>query len=100
MKKSFSIKQIGLVVLASASMVLASMQVNAADERNKNINHQHLSKRPYQAAPEASASEPKDQWEGATYINDENKADNLPTKHQQMRINMLGRHPYMEKAGE
>ena len=100
MKNTLNIKRIGLIVLAASGMLLANVHANAVDDRNKTVNQQHLSKRPYQQAPEVSATEQQDKWEGATLIKDEDRAGKLPTKHQQMRINMLGRQPYAEKAGE
>lgn len=81
-----------LVTLMSAATLLAAGAAFAEDDY-KHINKQNLSKRPYQQAPAEAASK-KDNFEGATLIN-ESAEDG---KHKQMRLNMLGKRPYAEKG--
>lgn len=81
-----------LTTLLSTAMLLAAGAVQADDDYT-HINKQNLSKRPYQHVP-ADAANKKDNFEGATLINENAEADG---KHKQMRLNMLGKRPYFEK---
>jgi hypothetical protein len=53
-----------------------------------------LSKRPYQQAPADPALNKKENFEGATLIDESAETDG---KHKQMRLNMLGKRPYVER---
>ena len=90
------------IVLTSLALVFSS-GVYAEDSYNKNVHQQNmLSKRPYQAAPEVVENSSGDKWEGATLVTDNVSAESVDNKgadkHQQMRINMLGKRPYIERA--
>lgn len=79
--------------LSASAMILASGVVYADNQERNTINHQNLSKRPYQQVPVESQAK-KDQFEGATLINEAAESDK---KHQPIRLHMLGKRPYMEK---
>ena len=88
-------------VALSAALFLASGVAQAESEFSKNSHQNNFtSKRPYSQPLPESAYQKNDQWEGATLINQEDRAAGVPSKQQQMRINMLGKQPYMEKTGE
>ncbi|MDO9150159.1 MAG: hypothetical protein Q7U33_02135 [Methylotenera sp.] len=82
-----------LITLLSAATLLAAGAVSA-DEDYKHINKQNLSKRPYQQAPADPALNKKENFEGATLIDESAETDG---KHKQMRLNMLGKRPYVER---
>jgi hypothetical protein len=83
-----------LAVILSTAIFLTSGLAQAKDKSD--INNQNLSKRPYQEIPEDSANKKADGWEGATLQKKESKAEAGPTEYQKLRINMLGKQPYME----
>lgn len=89
-----------IAVALSAALVLASGLAQAESEYKNSHQNNFTSKRPYSQPLPESAYQKDDQWEGATLINKEDGAAGEPTRHQQLRINMLGKQPYMEKAGE
>ncbi len=82
-----------LVTLLAAATLLAAGSIYA-EEDYKHMNNQNLSKRPYQQVPAESAYNKKENFEGATLINENAETDG---KHKQMRLNMLGKRPYTEK---
>lgn len=86
-------KSKNLIAVLSAGLLLAAGAAYA-DDAEYNINQQNLSKRPYQKAP---AESKKDNFEGATLINEEVQEDK---KHKQMRLHMLGKRPYAEKGAD
>lgn len=96
MKNLFDVKRFGLVLLVSAGMLFSSAHVAAAGDGDAANGHNNLSKRPYQSAQDLPAHEPKEDWEGATLIDKENRAATPPTQLQQRRINNLGKQPYMD----
>ena len=81
-----------LITLLSTAILLGASAAHA-DEDYTHINKQNLSKRPYQHVP-ADAANKKDGFEGATLINENAEVE---AKHKQMRLNMLGKRPYLEK---
>ncbi len=86
-------KTLNLVVIVSAAILLASGLAQANDKGN--TNNQNLSKRPYEQLPDESAYNKGDNWEGSTLVK-ERSANEGPTEYQKLRINMLGKQPYME----
>lgn len=89
-------KALNLAVIVSAVVLLASGVAQAQVTDKHDINNQNLSKRPYQQLPDESAYNKGDNWEGATLVKEGSSAESGPTKYQQLRINMLGKQPYME----
>lgn len=87
-------KTLNLAVIVSAAIFVASGLAHAADKDN--ASNQNLSKRPYQQLPDESAYNKGDNWEGATLMKERSSPESGPTKYQQLRINMLGKQPYME----
>lgn len=86
-------KSKSLITLLSTAVLLMAGSASA-DEDYSHINKQNLSKRPYQQVPAESAYNKKEGFEGATLINENVETD---AKHKQMRLNMLGKRPYLEK---
>lgn len=84
-------KNTSLMAVLSAGLLLASGSAFAHGGDKYNMNHQNLSKRPYQAVP---AESKKDNFEGATLINENAEEDQ---NHKPMRLHMLGKRPYAEK---
>ena len=85
-------------VAFSVLILLMAGAVQAKDDKAKIVD-QNLSKRPYQESPSDINANKKDYWDGATLVKEE--ADEVkagPTKHQQLRIRMLGQRPYMQKS--
>lgn len=82
-----------IAVIVSAAILLASGLAHATDKDN--VNNQNLSKRPYQQLPDESAYNKGDSWEGSTLVKERSAADG-PTEYQKLRINMLGKQPYLE----
>lgn len=87
-------KTLNLAVVVSTVIILASGLANATD--GENVSNQNLSKRPYQQMPDEPAYNKGDNWEGATLVKERSSAESGPTQYQQLRINMLGKQPYME----
>ncbi|MBM3350527.1 MAG: hypothetical protein FJY53_01825 [Betaproteobacteria bacterium] len=87
-------KSFNLAVIVSTAILLASGLAYATDKDN--VNNQNLSKRPYQQLPDESANNKEEGWEGATKVTGEDKAKDGPTEYQKLRINMLGKQPYLE----
>lgn len=85
-------KSKNLIAVLSAGLLLVAGAAFANEEAQYNVNQQNLSKRPYAKAPVESK---KDNFEGATLINEDVQEDK---KHKQMRLHMLGKRPYAEKA--
>lgn len=94
-------KRLNLAVLLASLALLVSGHVVAEEVSKKGYsNHQFSGQRPYMKAPDQdSTSNTEGQWEGATLVTDEETATNKGhSKHQQMRLNLLGKRPYMEKG--
>lgn len=92
-------KSIGIIGLAALLLTIGAVQ--AGDGKTKSVINQDLSKRPYQELPADSSANKADDFDGATLITEDNsEVKTGPTKHQQLRIRMLGQRPYMEKSGE
>lgn len=96
MKNTLDFKRFGLVLLASAGLLMSGAQVSAADDVDAANSQQNLSKRPYQSAQDLPAHEPNAEWEGATLVDQENRKAKQPSQLQQRRINSLGKQPYMD----
>lgn len=77
----------------SLALILVCHGAHAAGNEVNSINHQNLSKRPYQKAA-AESEKSKDHFEGATMIDEAAEADK---KFHTIRLNMLGKRPYVEK---
>ncbi len=89
-------KTINLAIIAS-SILLLVCSVAHADELRSNINHQNISKRPYQEVLSESAYNKKDNWEGATLIDDDAEGETAGSEGiKRININNLGKRPYME----
>lgn len=87
-------KNLNLAVIISTSLLLVSGLASAEDTTTKNIN-QNLSKRPYHQ-PVVEKEKSVD-FEGATLVTDgETTEEETVSRHKQLRINMLGRRPYVE----
>lgn len=88
----------------AAVLLLTTGIVQAGDDKAHNVINQNLSKRPYQEAPSESTASKADNWDGATLVTKDPVTEEVkekkagPTKHQQLRIRMLGQRPYMEKS--
>jgi len=82
-----------LARLLSAMMALMAGAAFAADDY-KYSNQLNLSKRPYNKPVDNQAKQ-KDNFEGATLVDREAEIDK---KHESMRLHMLGKRPYAEKA--
>lgn len=87
-------KQISIIATLAAAMLLPAGAAYAGNVQHDNINKQNLSRRPYQQVPAESASK-KENFEGATLMNED--SENHKKNQQQIRLNMLGKRPYMEK---
>ena len=88
---------VGAVMLSVAGLAQAESATNL-DQANR-LNHNFMSKRAYQAPVENNKSTSADeQWEGATLVpEDENSAAAKNARNlKQLKINSLGRRPYME----
>ncbi len=91
-------KSTSLVSLATVILLTVGV-AQAGDDKANHVIDQNLSKRPYQALPADANVNKANEFEAATLVKQE--ADNVksgPTKHQQLRIRMLGQRPYMEKS--
>ena len=87
-------KSKNLIAVLSAGLLLVAGAAFANEEAQYNVNQQNLSKRPHAKSPVESK---KDNFEGATLVNEDVQEDK---KHKQMRLNMLGKRPYTEKAAD
>ena len=83
-------KTINLAMLLFITTLMASGLAQAKDKND--VNNQNLSKRPYQQLPDESAYSKEEGWEGATL----KEKESGPTEYQKLRINMLGKQPYLE----
>lgn len=94
-------KRLNLAVLLSSLVLLASGGAIADEVTKKGYSNQQFSgQRPYMKAPvQDNTYNADDQWEGATLVTDEEAATTKShAKHNQMRLNLLGKRPYMEKG--
>ena len=95
---------LNLVVVVSSAVLLLSGVAYADSGLKHNIHNVHnvhnvhnqsfISKRPYQQVPAESAYSKKENFEGATLIDENAETDRI---HKPMRLHMLGKRPYMEK---
>ncbi len=90
---------VSAVMLSVAGLAQAESATIGHEESADRLNHHFNSKRPYHAPVDnAKAVKGDEQWEGATLVpNDEDSVESK-NKHniKQLRINSLGRRPYME----
>ena len=89
---------LNLVVVVSSAVLLLSGAAYADSGLKHNVQNVHnqsfISKRPYQQVPAESAYSKKENFEGATLIDENAETDRI---HKPMRLHMLGKRPYMEK---
>lgn len=89
---------LNLVVVVSSAVLLLSGVAYADSGLKHNVHNVHnqsfISKRPYQQVPAESAYSKKENFEGATLIDENAETDRI---HKPMRLHMLGKRPYMEK---
>lgn len=87
-------KLIGLTI----AILLTAGVAQAKDEKDKIVD-QNLSKRPFQESPTDVSTNKNDYWDGATLVTEDvGEVKAGPSKHQQLRIRMLGQRPYMQKS--
>lgn len=84
-----------LASVLTAVALLCSQAVLANEQQNSNANIQNLSKRPYEQAVTHTAANADAQWEGATLIKQETAAEKT---NKTLRLHMLGKRPFAEKA--
>lgn len=81
--------------ILSSALFLAAKVAHAESTLKTNIhNHQFMAKRPYQEAVVNAAQQKDLQWEGATLIAVEDRAESAAVQHQTLRVNMLSKRPY------
>lgn len=86
-----------LSTMITTALFLSAGLAFAGDAHELNTSTQNLSKRPYQEAPQNTASSQKEGFDGATLVNEDgSKPKPVVSKHRQLRINMLGSRPYIE----
>jgi hypothetical protein len=85
-----------LVALVSFGM-LANVHADEIQDKDNDIRTLHqknfTSQRPYSKAPVAKQQSPEDKWEGAGIVTD--TPDKGFDKHQQLRLNFIGKRPYV-----
>jgi hypothetical protein len=84
-----------LVVLVSFG-VMANVhadETQAQDNDVRTLHHKNFSSRPYSKAPVAKQQSAEDKWEGAGIVTD--SPDKGFDKHDQLRLNFIGRRPYV-----
>lgn len=84
-----------LAIVSAAALFLSAGFVIAGDANEHNINHQNLSKRPYQQSPKETVANQKEAFDGATLVTDDGAEQPVVSKFRQLRINMLGSRPYI-----
>ena len=90
--KEVNMKTLNLMVMVSSVVILAAGSAYADEDYTKtNISKQNLSKRPYQQVVDRSVDKQKDNFEGATLIDEKVEAEG---KNKRMRLNMLSKRPY------
>ena len=91
-------KSKSLISLAAVLLFTVGV-VQDGDDKDIHIIDQNLSKRPYQALPTDANANKADVFKAATLVKKQaGEVKTGPTKHQQLRIRMLGQRPYMEKS--
>jgi hypothetical protein len=96
--KSLKLAMIVSSIMLAVAGVAQAESATGVDQGNR-LNHNFMSKRAYQAPVENNkANKVDEQWEGATLIEeDENSAASKNARNlKQLKINSLGRRPYME----
>lgn len=84
-----------LVALVSLGLV-ASVHADETQEQDNGIrtlHHKNFSSRPYSKVPAPKQQSAEDKWEGAGIVTD--KPDKGFDKHDQLRLNFIGRRPYV-----
>lgn len=85
-----------LVALVSFGL-LANVHADETLQQDNDVRTLHhknfTSQRPYSKAPAAKQQSPEDKWEGAGIVTD--KPDKGFDKHQQLRLNFIGKRPYI-----
>jgi hypothetical protein len=96
MIKEYEMSKLLLVVLVSFGLV-ANVHADETQEQDNDVRTLHhknfSSQRPYSKAPVAKQQSPEDKWEGAGIVTD--KPDKGFGKHDQLRLNFIGRRPYV-----
>lgn len=83
----------GLMALGLVANVQAG-DLSENDTGVRNLHHKNFTgQRPYSKAPEVKQQSPEEQWEGAGIVTD--KPEKGYDKHQQMRLNFIGKRPYV-----
>jgi hypothetical protein len=99
-------KPFNLAVIVSAVILFTSGASIAGDSNAADVSNQTFTgQRPYMKAPtQDRVYRADDQWEGATLVTDINPdqpvAKKGHEKHQQMRLHMLGKRPYIEHPAD
>lgn len=85
-----------LVILFSLGL-LANVYADETQTPDNDVRNLHLKnfggQRPYSKAPAIKQQSPEDKWEGAGIVTD--KPDKGFDKHQQLRLNFIGKRPYV-----
>lgn len=85
-----------LAVLVSFGL-MANVHANETQEHDTDVRTLHhknfLGQRPYSKAPEVKPQSPDEKWEGAGIVTD--KPEKGYDKHQQLRLNFIGKRPYV-----
>lgn len=85
-----------LILLVSVGLI-APVQADESLGNNTDVRTLHqknfTGQRPYSKAPEPKQQSPEEQWEGAGIVTD--KPEKGMDKHQQLRLNFIGRRPYV-----
>lgn len=83
----------GLMAFGLVANVHAG-DLSANETGVRNLHHKNFTgQRPYSKAPEAKQQSPEEQWEGTGIVTD--KPEKGYDKHQQMRLNFIGKRPYV-----
>lgn len=81
--------------ILSSALLLAANAAHSESTLKTNIHNYHfMAKRPYQEAVVNTAQQKDLQWEGATLIAAEDRAESAVVQHQNLRVNMLSKRPY------
>ncbi|MDP8566349.1 hypothetical protein [Methylophilus aquaticus] len=77
--------------------LVANVQAGDLSENDTGVRNLHqknfTGQRPYSKAPQIKQQSPAEQWEGAGIVTD--KPEKGFDKHQQMRLNFMGKRPYV-----
>jgi hypothetical protein len=96
MIKEYQMSRLLLVVLVSFGLLanVHADETQGQDNDVRTLHHKNFSsQRPYSKTPVAKQQSAEDKWEGAGIVTD--KPDPGFDKHQQLRLNFIGRRPYV-----